>query len=376
MATLPEYEVFRMLCEGTTFHPFFMRTLLGLGTTRQRAIFALYISLWIVYGLLNERLKQQHIRFDYSAAVLLQSLFKLSIACYLFMTQDLELKNLLPHSDVTTQETKVTTSLGRTFWSHLKRGIQSLYAQTVKHYGLLYSYLIPAGLYACYDVLAYVNLRKFDASTYFLLLQFRLVVTGLLHQCMFNKKLCGIQWIALLIITFGCCIKTASEFYGVRKNTSPPKLAYASLMLQILCSTFAGVYNEVLLKRTLATLNVQNIFMYVDSTLCTLFFIAAGVVESSEDNLTVFSMNVLPLITIMACIGVVTSLFLQCMDSIRKAIASALELVMLPLLSAFFFDLSLTPPLWIAVISVTFGVYLYSKPAESHQTANLKSIAS
>ncbi|CCI47616.1 unnamed protein product [Albugo candida] len=202
------------------------------------------------------------------------------------MTQDLELKNLLPHSDVTTQETKVTTSLGRTFWSHLKRGIQSLYAQTVKHYGLLYSYLIPAGLYACYDVLAYVNLRKFDASTYFLLLQFRLVVTGLLHQCMFNKKLCGIQWIALLIITFGCCIKTASEFYGVRKNTSPPKLAYASLMLQILCSTFAGVYNEVLLKRTLATLNVQNIFMYVDSTLCTLFFIAAGVVESSEDNLT------------------------------------------------------------------------------------------
>ncbi|CCI47618.1 unnamed protein product [Albugo candida] len=244
------------------------------------------------------------------------------------MTQDLELKNLLPHSDVTTQETKVTTSLGRTFWSHLKRGIQSLYAQTVKHYGLLYSYLIPAGLYACYDVLAYVNLRKFDASTYFLLLQFRLVVTGLLHQCMFNKKLCGIQWIALLIITFGCCIKTASEFYGVRKNTSPPKLAYASLMLQILCSTFAGVYNEVLLKRTLATLNVQNIFMYVDSTLCTLFFIAAGVVESSEDNLTVFSMNVLPLITIMACIGVVTSLFLQCMDSIRKAIASALELLL------------------------------------------------
>nr|CCA27297.1 Drug/Metabolite Transporter (DMT) Superfamily putat [Albugo laibachii Nc14] len=326
-----------------------MRTLLGLEAPRQRGIFALYISLWIIYGLLNERAKQQHIRFDYTAAVLLQSLLKLTIACYLFMTQDLEPTDLLPSSHKSIQEAKLYPPINAPFWRHLKLGIRALQAQTVKHYSLLYYYMIPAGLYACYDVLAYVNLRKFDASTYFLLLQFRLVVTGMLHQCMFHKKLRGIQWIALLIISFGCCIKTASEFWSVSNETFTPKIAYALLMLQILCSTFAGVYNEVLLKRTQATLNVQNIFMYVDSTLCTLLLIGMGVVERSEVNSSVFSV---------------------------KAIASALELVILPLLSAFFFDLALTVSLGLAVISVAFGVYLYSKPIESHDTQEVTSIAS
>lgn len=43
-------------------------------------------------------------------------------------------------------------------------------------------YLIPACLYCIYNNLAFVNLSKFDPTTYFLLLQFRVVVTGVLFQ--------------------------------------------------------------------------------------------------------------------------------------------------------------------------------------------------
>ncbi|RLN53200.1 hypothetical protein BBP00_00009382 [Phytophthora kernoviae] len=51
------------------------------------------------------------------------------------------------------------------------------------------------------------------------------------------------------------------------------------------------------------------------------------------DNLRVlFSPYVLPMVLIMSVIGVVTSLFLKNLDSVRKAIASALELVFLLLL--------------------------------------------
>ncbi|RLN67773.1 hypothetical protein BBJ29_005585, partial [Phytophthora kernoviae] len=51
------------------------------------------------------------------------------------------------------------------------------------------------------------------------------------------------------------------------------------------------------------------------------------------DNVRVlFSPYVLPMVLVMSMIGVVTSLFLKNLDSVRKAIASALELVFLPLL--------------------------------------------
>lgn len=45
-------------------------------------------------------------------------------------------------------------------------------------------YLIPAFLYCLYNNLAFVNLTVFDPTTYFLLLQLRVVVTAVLFQVM------------------------------------------------------------------------------------------------------------------------------------------------------------------------------------------------
>ena len=43
-------------------------------------------------------------------------------------------------------------------------------------------YFVPAGLYCVYNNLGFVNLQHFDPTTYFLLLQFRVVVTGVIFQ--------------------------------------------------------------------------------------------------------------------------------------------------------------------------------------------------
>jgi len=46
-------------------------------------------------------------------------------------------------------------------------------------------YFAPAFLYALYNILTYYNLELFDPTTYFLLLQFRVVVTGVVWQVRF-----------------------------------------------------------------------------------------------------------------------------------------------------------------------------------------------
>lgn len=328
---------------------------LGLETKAQRGIFVTYIWLWVSYGMLNELAKLQGIRFNSACAVVMQSLLKLLLATYMYLTSD-------------TQPTLP-----------LATRIRFMLAQGQEHRGLLLLYFIPSGLYVVYDVLSYINLRAFDATTYFLLMQFRLVVTGVLHQMMFSKKLNRFQWMSLGITTMGCTIKTLgsqdpNKSATLRvKDNDPTLMAYGMLLVQILSSTFAGVYNELLLKKQAAIpVNLQNIFMYLDSIVCTMGMLALGLTgQTAQEALTIanfsvlFSFYVLPMVLIMSFIGVVTSLFLKQLDSIRKAIASALELVLLPLLSALLFGQPLTLYTVAAVSFVSLGVYIYSLPVET-----------
>lgn len=54
-------------------------------------------------------------------------------------------------------------------------------------YLVFFLYFIPAGLYCLYNNLAYTNLLNFDPTTYFLFLQFRVVVTGVVFQVYWRR---------------------------------------------------------------------------------------------------------------------------------------------------------------------------------------------
>ncbi|RLN20162.1 hypothetical protein BBJ28_00015129, partial [Nothophytophthora sp. Chile5] len=335
---------------------------LGLETKAQRGIFVTYIALWVSYGLLNELAKRHSVRFNSACAVVLQSLLKLALASYMYLSADAHGASLPDRA-------------------------RFMLEQMREHRALLLLYFIPSGLYVVYDVLSYVNLRAFDAATYFLLLQFRLVVTGLLHQFMFAKRLNRNQWVSLGVTTVGCAIKTLGQQSPTASATSdvagPTLVAYGLLVVQMLSSTFAGVYNEVLLKKQAAIpVNLQNVFMYLDSIVCTLTMLGLGLTgQTAQEALTIanlrvlFSFYVLPMVLIMSFIGVVTSLFLKQLDSVRKAIASALELVFLPLLSAVLFGQPITLYTMAAVAFVAFGVYVYSLPVEASGSGTLPTYA-
>lgn len=59
---------------------------------------------------------------------------------------------------------------------------ESLVQTIIKEYNVLVLYFVPAFLYCLYNNLAFINLSVFDPTTYYLLLQFRVVITGILFQ--------------------------------------------------------------------------------------------------------------------------------------------------------------------------------------------------
>jgi drug/metabolite transporter (DMT)-like permease len=194
------------------------------------------------------------------------------------------------------------------------------------------------------------------------------VVTGVLYQLLFNKKLSARQWASLVVLTIGCIFK---ELHKVSTSNFEdiPFFNWGLVLVQIFCSTFAGVYTELLLKGNNTPVHVQNIFMYVDSIIGNVVILSMGIggrTLSSAiqwENLgPICNINVLLIIANSACVGIATAMFLKYLNSMLKAIASALEIIGTALVSYVMFGTDLGPNTAVSVFMVACGVYLYSIP--------------
>lgn len=140
------------------------------------------------------------------------------------------------------------------------------------------------------------------------------------------------------------------------------------ILVQTVCSCLAGVYNEYLLKRKGANVDifVANVMMYLDSILFNAFVL--GVVEGSlfsafsAENLgKIAHFKVLIIMVNNAAIGIVTSFFLKYLNSILKTFASALELLFTAVLCYLLFGIPVYLNTILAIGIVSAAIYLYSQ---------------
>uniref|UniRef100_A0A182TEN3 CMP-sialic acid transporter n=1 Tax=Anopheles melas TaxID=34690 RepID=A0A182TEN3_9DIPT len=285
-----------------------------------------------------------------------------------------------------------------------ENSFKSLIARVIEGSDVLLLYFVPAFLYCLYNNLAFVNLSTFDPTTYYLLLQLRVVITGILFQIIFKKYLSRKQWFSLLLLTVGCMLKqwnfslfsasadspegngsggavTAAAanaagslpessadgtFRG--KNISGFDLSYSALLIlvQTVCSCLAGVYNEYLLKKKGSDINiyVQNVFMYLDSIVCNLLILLLQgelVGAFTRENLReIARFEVVVIMLNNAAIGIITSFFLKYMNSILKTFASALELMFTAVLCYLLFAIPVYLNTILAIFVVSYAIYLYS----------------
>lgn len=152
------------------------------------------------------------------------------------------------------------------------------------------------------------------------------------------------------------------------KNTSGFDLSLSAvyILIQLICSCLAGVYNEYLLKGAGANTNiyVQNVLMYFDSIVCNVILLtlqgnllAAFNVDSLKN---IFTLNVMVIMVNNAAIGIVTCLFLKYLNSILKTFASAMELVFTAILCNLLFHMPIHLNTILSIGVVSFAIYLYS----------------
>lgn len=241
---------------------------------------------------------------------------------------------------------------------------------------------MPASLYCLYNNLAFRNLTYFDPTTYFLLLQLRVFITGVLFQFIFKKFLSAKQWLSLVLLTFGCMVKQVNldfltrpiEGGNVTESSASSdfvsnivNINFVFIMIQNVSSCLAGVYNEYLLKNRGKDMNIytQNAFMYVDSIISNLIlliftgsitsaFTAERLVEIARPSVLIIAVN-------NALIGIVTSFFLKYMNSILKTFASAIELVFTAVLCRIIFAIPIHLNTVLSIGIVSIAVFIYSQ---------------
>lgn len=164
-------------------------------------------------------------------------------------------------------------------------------------YPVLFLYMVPAILYCLYNNLAFLNLSIFDPTTYFILLQLRVILTGIVYQCLFKKDLSKIQWLSLVLLTIGCMVKELKMEGSTRQQSYGFVTSLLLMFTQILCSCLAGVYNEYLLKKgqgVHVNVYVQNIYMYSDSILCNfILWMFCGLFKQNENDVTISQTSIL-----------------------------------------------------------------------------------
>lgn len=316
----------------------------GLNSTTGKAIFVVYVLLWVLSHLLIYASKLSGApAFNATSVVLLTESVKLLLAFGMYLRFDGSLQQLMRTISATVP--------------------------------LLLKYAVPALLYCVYNNLVYVNLAVFDPGTYNVLMQGRIVLTGVIYQRAFAKRLNRNQWVAIVLITVGCMIKESAKMSSAA-SIEANRLAWLLLLVQMFASVCAGVYNEVLLKADaggggaeegiVVTTNLQNGYMYLNSALCNLAVLGyqGRLSEAfSADNLSaVGSPMILAIVAIMSTVGLVTGFFLKHLDSVLKSVASALEVVLTMLASNLFFGIALDAQALAATVIVGGGVALYARP--------------
>ncbi|KAI2805349.1 hypothetical protein BLOT_004345 [Blomia tropicalis] len=253
--------------------------------------------------------------------------------------------------------------LSVTFYLRENKSLGQLFTDFRNGARICFLYTIPSILYCLYNNLAFVNLANYDPTSYYILMQFRNVITGIIYQLLFRKKLTLLQWISLVILTIGCIVKEFGRGNDAKNAYSIFNVHLLLIVIQIICSCFAGVYNELLLKDIGSSVCIwmQNIYMYTDSIICNLVLLCFNTTSHSELSFAIFMQPMIILILLNGALaGISTSFFLKCHNSIVKTFATTLEIIITAILCYFIFGTTIDQYTILSMILIFIAIFIYS----------------
>ena len=244
---------------------------------------------------------------------------------------------------------------------------------------------IPALLYLIQNSLIYISLTYVSAPLFQVTYQSKLLTTALLSSILLSRTYNTRQWLSIITLTIGVTIVvTLGEEDEHETNESvinSDKSTFFGLVLiavSCLCSSFAGVYFEKVIKVQNATSNASVWMRNIQLSFFTLILAFLREISSlvMEDDSTSgqkkgFFFGFTPWVFLQVFLlgggGLLVAAVIKYTDSVQKGFATGVSVVVSSALSTLFFDTELTFSFLIGMVFIIVGVFFFNNDFKSCQ---------
>lgn len=237
--------------------------------------------------------------------------------------------------------------------------------------------LIPAVLYTLQNNLQFVAATNLDAATFQVTYQCKILTTALFAVVMLGQSLSYRKWLALVILTAGvACVQIPSSTAPSHPQQGNYLLGISAVTVACICSGFAGVYFEKVLKGGQhSSIWVRNIQLSVGCLAIALFgaLMWDGRAIREGGFFQGYNAVVVATVCIQAAGGLIVAMVIKYADNILKGFATSLSIILSTVASMFLFNFVPTMYFMLGSVLVFLATYMYSMPGSAQDDDNIPS---
>ncbi|KAG1928805.1 CMP-sialic acid transporter [Pimephales promelas] len=226
---------------------------------------------------------------------------------------------------------------------------------------------VPSVVYAIQNNMAFVALSNLDAAVYQVTYQLKIPCTALCMVLMLSRSLSRLQWFSVFMLCGGVTLVQWTPPHSTKVQVEQnPLLGFMAIAVAVLCSGFAGVYFEKVLKSSDTSLWVRNIQMYLSGIAVTLIgvYVTDGAQVLEKGFFYGYTPWVCLVIFLSSVGGMYTSVVVKYTDNIMKGFSAAAAIVLSTVASVLLFGLQITTTFILGAALVCVSIYMYGLPKQ------------
>ncbi|XP_068713807.1 UDP-galactose translocator-like [Montipora foliosa] len=245
---------------------------------------------------------------------------------------------------------------------------------------------IPALIYTVQNNLQYVAISNLEAATFQVTYQLKILTTALFSVFMLNKSLSKLQWVSLVMLFVGVSIvqlqptdlpsstQKPSESVEKLKVSQNPLLGLAAVISSCLCSGFAGVYFEKILKGSQMSVWLRNIQLGLYGTVIGLtgMYVKDGDKIADKGFLFGYSRVVWIVIFMQAFGGLLVAVVVKYADNILKGFATSFSIIVSCIASVYLFSFQMSSQFLLGAALVILAIFSYGHPRNQAKMTETK----
>ncbi|XP_006013700.1 CMP-sialic acid transporter [Latimeria chalumnae] len=236
---------------------------------------------------------------------------------------------------------------------------------------------VPSLVYAVQNNMAFLALSNLDAAVYQVSYQLKIPCTALCMVLMLRRSLSKMQWFSVFMLCGGVMLVQWKPAETTKVQVEQNHLlGFGAIAIAVLCSGFAGVYFEKVLKSSDTSLWVRNIQMYLSGILVTLagVYMSEGVQVMEKGFFYGYTLCVWFVIFLASVGGLYTSVVVKYTDNIMKGFSAAAAIVLSTIASVLLFGLQITITFSVGAMLVCVSIYLYGLPKQDTTRLQLETV--